>query len=88
PWDYLKIDRRLVVEATRSRSHRHLLEALQSFAVRSGSRLVAEGIESSEELRLCTELRVALGQGYLLARPRLWDQASGGSGDAGSTPRE
>ncbi len=33
------------------------------------SRVVAEGIETSDELRALRQLGVPLGQGYLLARP-------------------
>jgi EAL domain-containing protein (putative c-di-GMP-specific phosphodiesterase class I) len=36
-----------------------------------GAAIVAEGIESTEELRTLRELGVPLGQGFLLARPQL-----------------
>ena len=46
-----------------------LVAGLGHFAARTGCRLVAEGIETEEELAVVRELGVHLGQGYLLGRP-------------------
>ena len=43
--------------------------ALTSFALEIGSAVVAEGIETREQLGVAQALGVSLGQGYLLGRP-------------------
>jgi PAS domain S-box-containing protein len=49
---------------------RALAAALVAFAAEIGSTVVAEGIETAEELGTLRDLGVALGQGYLLGRPQ------------------
>ncbi|MGO9558722.1 MAG: EAL domain-containing protein [Acidimicrobiales bacterium] len=49
---------------------RALAAALVAFAAEIGSTVVAEGIETKEELGTLRDLGVALGQGYLLGRPQ------------------
>ena len=46
-----------------------LLEALMSFARKMHTKVIAEGIETREELRVLQSLGVPYGQGFLLARP-------------------
>lgn len=67
--DYLKFDLSLVHRIHRSPIKRDLLESLTDLAHKIGARPIAEGIEMPEELDCVTELGVALGQGYLFARP-------------------
>jgi EAL domain-containing protein (putative c-di-GMP-specific phosphodiesterase class I) len=43
--------------------------ALISFAEEMGMTIVAEGVETDEELRTLQQLGVRLGQGYHLGRP-------------------
>jgi EAL domain-containing protein (putative c-di-GMP-specific phosphodiesterase class I) len=40
------------------------------FAVKRKVRLVAEGIETTAELKMLRELAIPYGQGYLLGRPQ------------------
>ncbi len=42
---------------------------MRHFALSAGCQLVAEGIETEMELKTLLELRITLGQGYLLGRP-------------------
>ena len=46
-----------------------MIAALVSFARETGAVVVAEGIESKEQLRALNDLGVGYGQGYLLGRP-------------------
>ena len=43
--------------------------ALQDLARRWGASVIAEGIETAEQLRVVRDLEIAAGQGYLLGRP-------------------
>jgi EAL domain-containing protein (putative c-di-GMP-specific phosphodiesterase class I) len=67
--DYLKFDTVFVHGIDRRRVKQDLLEALLSFARKMNTKVIAEGIESREELRVLQSLGVPYGQGFLLARP-------------------
>jgi EAL domain-containing protein (putative c-di-GMP-specific phosphodiesterase class I) len=67
--DFLKFDIALVRDIHRSRIKRGLLETLLEFSGKIGSRVVAEGIETSAELETVQEMGVELGQGHHLGRP-------------------
>ena len=67
--DRIKLDRCLVAGLDRHPAQQAMVAATVSYARRVGAEIVAEGIETPEELALLRELEVDLGQGYLLARP-------------------
>jgi diguanylate cyclase (GGDEF)-like protein len=66
---YLKLDRSLISGIDSDRDRAALVGALADYAKRVGSLLVAEGMETAEELRALIELGVPLAQGYYLSRP-------------------
>jgi EAL domain-containing protein (putative c-di-GMP-specific phosphodiesterase class I) len=66
---YLKLDRSLVCDIDHDADRAALVGALVGYAAQVGGLLVAEGIESSAELRRLRELGVPLGQGFHLGRP-------------------
>jgi EAL domain-containing protein (putative c-di-GMP-specific phosphodiesterase class I) len=68
--DYLKFDSVFVHEIHRHKIKRDLLDAMLSFARKTDTQVIAEGIEELDELNTLIELGVPLGQGYLLARPK------------------
>ena len=65
----IKVDRSIVTGCDTDSAQQALIQAFVMFARRIGSRLVAEGIETREELVQLRALGVDLGQGYLLGRP-------------------
>ena len=67
--DRIKLDRSLVAGIDRHLAQRAMVAATVSYARQVGAEIVAEGIETVEELVALRELDVELGQGYLLARP-------------------
>lgn len=67
--EIIKLDMSLTRDIHRDRGRRALAAALISFAAELGSTIVAEGIESHEELSVLQELGVPCGQGHFLARP-------------------
>lgn len=66
---YVKLDIGLVSGVDADPSRRALIAGFVHFARDAGFMLVAEGIETSEELACLRTLGVDLGQGYLLGRP-------------------
>ena len=67
--DLIKIDRELVQGAARSEMHRIIVRALVQIARASGSLVLAEGVETEDELALMKSFGIDLFQGFLLGRP-------------------
>ena len=65
----IKIDKYFVDGVTFNRKSRAMIEMLVSFASEFGMEVVAEGIESEEQLSVLCTLGIAQGQGYLYAKP-------------------
>ena len=72
PIDVLKIDRSFVEGITASQRRLALAQGIVGIAGTLGMAVVAEGIETSEQRALLTEMGCEYGQGYLLARPMPW----------------
>ena len=68
--DFIKLDITLSYDISRDPSRRALGRALISFAEEIGATVVAEGIESQQDLDTLHALGVTIGQGFHLARPR------------------
>ncbi len=68
-FDIVKIDLSLVQGGAIHEGSLSVIGALQDLARRWGATVVAEGIETPEQLRVVRELEIAAGQGYLLGRP-------------------
>lgn len=68
--DFVKIDRALITRAAAGEAAaRQQLDAIITHAHALNGRVIAEGIETREQLRLCQEAGADLLQGYLFARP-------------------
>ncbi|MCW2605845.1 MAG: hypothetical protein JWO60_538 [Frankiales bacterium] len=67
--DVVKLDGPLLA-ARLSRPQARALRAVTGYAERSGAVLLAEGIESEQDLARARELGAVWGQGFLLGRPR------------------
>ena len=65
----VKIDRSLISDIDKSPKKRMLIEAFVPFCHKINSFVVAEGIETKEELDLLIALKVDYGQGFFLAYP-------------------
>jgi diguanylate cyclase (GGDEF)-like protein len=68
-FDIVKIDLSLVQGGTLHDPSHGVLRALQELAAQWSASIVAEGVETSEQLAVIRELGITLGQGYLLGRP-------------------
>ena len=67
--DFVKLDMSLVRDVHKNLLKRELVATITRFARRVGIHVVAEGIETEDELSVLMETGVLLGQGYLFARP-------------------
>ncbi|MEA2025149.1 MAG: bifunctional diguanylate cyclase/phosphodiesterase, partial [Chloroflexota bacterium] len=68
-FDIMKIDLSLVQDGAQHESSRAVLRSLMDLAVRQGAVIIAEGLETAEQLHSLRELGITTGQGYLLGRP-------------------
>ncbi len=68
-FDIVKIDLSLVQAGTAHDPSHAILRALQGLAAQWNASVVAEGIETSEQLAVVRGLGICAGQGYLLGRP-------------------
>lgn len=66
--DYIKVDLSLVRSIDMDPPRQELLRALHSVAEKIDAQIIAEGIESSEELETLRTIGIPFGQGYLLGR--------------------
>jgi len=67
--DFVKIDIGLVRAIGQDPVRGALVAGMVHFARRTGSTLIAEGVETEDELATLRALAVGLGQGYLFGRP-------------------
>jgi EAL domain-containing protein (putative c-di-GMP-specific phosphodiesterase class I) len=67
--EYVKIDLALVRDCDRDPAKRATVGALAHFGRDTGAKLIAEGIETADELQTLRSLGVDYVQGFLLARP-------------------
>ncbi|GAA5213754.1 putative bifunctional diguanylate cyclase/phosphodiesterase [Corallincola platygyrae] len=92
PIDVLKIDRSFVNQAATCKKYRRILASIMVLAKQLELVVVAEGVETPEELALLKKLNCQYIQGYLLSRPQtaqklnkqLVDKALGQLAAAGS----
>lgn len=66
--DVIKLDMHFVQEPL-TRERAHLVHAVMAEAERSGARVVAEGIETQEQVEAAKALGAGLGQGWYFGRP-------------------
>jgi diguanylate cyclase (GGDEF)-like protein len=67
--DIVKIDRYFIKNVSTLGDKVKTIQALQQIATIFGSQLVAEGIETADDLRVLRDMGLAFGQGYFLGYP-------------------
>ncbi len=67
--DFVKIDRHFFKNSPKSNINYNLIDSIATACHRIGIDVIAEGIETENDLRICREIGIDLVQGYLLARP-------------------
>lgn len=69
PIDILKIDRSFVQDIMQSKQKRSIITTIINFAHGLNMKIVAEGVEDSEQLIFLSAMRCTTVQGFLLSRP-------------------
>ena len=67
--DVIKIDKRLVQNISHDKSQKEMLRRLLAVVESLNTKIIAEGIESREDLETLKELGVPYGQGFLWGKP-------------------
>lgn len=67
--DYIKIDRSLIQHIDQKEVKQNIVEAFVTFAKKTNVELIAEGIETKEELKKVISLGIHYAQGFILSRP-------------------
>lgn len=68
--EFIKIDKSLIRNIHKHSEKQHLVELLFEFASQENTEIIAEGIETIEELIFLKNLGIHMGQGYALGRPK------------------
>jgi diguanylate cyclase len=67
--DVIKLDKRLVINISHDKSQKEMLRRLLAVVESLHTRIIAEGIETREDLETLKELGVLFGQGFLWGQP-------------------
>ncbi|MEW6562635.1 MAG: GGDEF domain-containing protein [Pseudomonadota bacterium] len=67
--EFVKIDMHFVQGVNADSLKHQFLKSIQQIAESCGTRVIAEGIETEEELMTVRDIGIALGQGYFIFRP-------------------
>eukprot|EP01030_Chromulinospumella_sphaerica_P000550 gene550-544_t len=67
--DFVKIDKYFIRDISDHPENLQMLQAIKGIADVFGTQLIAEGIETRDDLRALRDLDIPLGQGWLLGRP-------------------
>lgn len=78
---FVKVDREFVSGCDRDGARAALIEAIGAYAGRLDAWVIAEGVETRDELHTLMDLGVPLAQGYLFGEPRpAWSSLDSGIG--------
>jgi diguanylate cyclase (GGDEF)-like protein/PAS domain S-box-containing protein len=69
-FDVLKIDRRVLADVSDDRTADAVLRAIVDLARACEAEIIAEGVESAEQLAILTDIGITLAQGFLFGHPR------------------
>lgn len=68
---FIKLDMKLIRDIDKDRTKQMLVRSLSEFANYSQIHIIAEGIETKEELQTLIDIGVHFGQGYFIQRPNM-----------------
>lgn len=68
--EFLKLDKTVIQNIDQDQTKQQLVKLLLNFSNESNTHLIAEGIESAEELRYLKKNGIHIGQGYALGKPK------------------
>lgn len=68
--DYVKIDKHFIKDINSNPVKLQFVKSIQKIAENSGTKVIAEGVETEAELAIVKDLNIEFCQGYLLGRPQ------------------
>ncbi|MDX1806601.1 MAG: EAL domain-containing protein [Paenisporosarcina sp.] len=74
PFDVLKIDREFVLQLETNEKKREVAQAIVQLAQKLGIRVVAEGVETVEQLKILSEMGTDAIQGYYFSKPQFLNE--------------
>jgi len=74
PIDSLKIDRSFIEELSNNRGDAHVVEAIVSLSQKFGVKVIAEGVETAEQLGFLKTIGCDIVQGYYISKPLPFDE--------------
>lgn len=69
PVDIIKIDRSFVAGMTTNRADMQIVSSTIAMVQQLGMKVVAEGVETTAQLRMLAEMNCEIAQGYLISKP-------------------
>jgi EAL domain-containing protein (putative c-di-GMP-specific phosphodiesterase class I) len=74
--NYVKLDRTLITQCQMYPVKRNLMASVIQMARFLGFQLIAEGIETRDELLTCIDLGIEIGQGFYFGKPVIWQHTA------------
>ena len=68
-FDILKLDRSLIQDIAVNEKARALIQAMSDVCLKMKIKLVAEGVETEEQLGILNQCHVGIAQGFLFSKP-------------------
>jgi len=77
PWNVIKVDKHLVDKVVTDERSRVAVEGIRTMADKLNSEIIAEGVETVEQLKYMKKIGINLVQGFLFSKPMPADQVNG-----------
>ena len=74
PFKTLKIDRSFLVDVATNEQKKNMLDSIINMGHKLNYTIVAEGIETLDQIETCKKYNCDFAQGYLYSRPLPFDQ--------------
>ena len=69
PWNIIKLDKQLIDNVVTNKRSRVAVEGIKTMATRLNNQIIAEGVETKEQLKYLRKIGINLIQGFLFSKP-------------------
>ena len=77
PWSIIKLDKQMIDRVTNDKRSRVAVEGIRSIAEKLNNKIIAEGVESKEQLTFLKKINIHLIQGFLFSKPMPGNEVEG-----------
>jgi len=77
PWNIIKLDKQLIDNVVTNKRSRVAVEGIKTMATRLNNQIIAEGVETKEQLKYLKKIGIDLIQGFLFSKPMPGNQIEG-----------